>query len=125
MRVPQAPRGAAAPGPPQALSRALRPYQFFLAEHARTLLSRSDGEAHPACVFHSVAELKQAIREYIDEHNRKPKPYLWTAKARDILEKVKRAWTKLRAGGFVPKSGKFAALDSIDLRLAAEGSSDS
>jgi transposase len=76
-------------------------------------------------VFHSVAELQQAIREYIDEHNRKPKPYLWTAKARDILEKVKRAWTKLRAGGFVPKSGKFAALDSIDLRLAAAGSSDS
>src|ERR1017187_476038 len=76
-------------------------------------------------VFHSVAELQQALREYIDEHNRKPKPYLWTANARDILEKVKRAWTKLRAGGFVPKSGKFAALDSIDLRLAAEGSSDS
>src|ERR1017187_1567328 len=57
-----------------------------------------------AHLFHSVAELQQAIREYIDEHNRKPKPYLGTAKARDILEKVKRAWTKLRAGGFVPKS---------------------
>jgi transposase len=76
-------------------------------------------------VFHNVAELQQAIREYIDEHNQKPKPYLWTAKARDILEKVKRAWAKLRAGGFVPKSGKFAALDSIDRRLAPEGSSDS
>jgi transposase len=70
-------------------------------------------------VFHSVAELHQAIREYIDEHNKKPKPYLWTAQARDILEKVKRAWMKLRAGGFVPKSRKFAALDSIDHRLAA------
>jgi transposase len=71
-------------------------------------------------VFHSVAELQQAIREYIDEHNKKPKPYLWTAQARDILEKVKRAWMKLRAGGFVPKSRKFAALDSIDRRLATE-----
>ena len=76
-------------------------------------------------VFPSVAELQQAIREYIDEHNRKPKPYLWTAKARDILEKVKRVWTKLRAGGFVPKSGNFVALDSIDRCLAAPGSSDS
>jgi hypothetical protein len=76
-------------------------------------------------VFHSVAELQQAIREYIDEHNRKPKPYLWTAKARDILEKVKRAWMKLRADGFVPKSGKFVALDSIDHRLATEGSAAS
>jgi transposase len=71
-------------------------------------------------VFHSVVELQQAIRNYIDEHNRKPTPYLWTAKARDILEKVKRAWMKLRDGGFVPKSGKFAALDSIDRRLAME-----
>jgi len=76
-------------------------------------------------VFHSVAELQQAIREYIDEHNKKPKPYLWTAKARDILEKVKRAWMKLSAGGFVPKSRKFAALDSIDRRLAAKASADS
>src|ERR1017187_2508481 len=48
LRGPQGPRGADVAGPPQALSRALRPYQFFLAEHARTLLSRSDGEAHPA-----------------------------------------------------------------------------
>jgi len=71
-------------------------------------------------VFHSVAELQQSIREYIDEHNKKPKLYLWTAKATDILEKVKRAWAKLRASGFVPKNGKFAALDSIDRRLAAE-----
>jgi transposase len=71
-------------------------------------------------VFHSVAELQQAIREYIDEHNQKPKPYLWTAQARDILEKVKRAWAKLQASGFVPKNGKFAALTSIDHRLAAE-----
>jgi transposase len=71
-------------------------------------------------VFHSVAELQQVIREYIDQHNQKPKPYLWTAQARDILEKVKRAWAKLRASGFVPKNGKFAALTSIDRRLAAE-----
>jgi hypothetical protein len=75
-------------------------------------------------VFHSVADLQQAIRVYIDEHNRKPKPCLWTAKATDILDKVKRAWMKLPAGGFVPKSGKFIALDSIARRLAAEGSSD-
>jgi len=76
-------------------------------------------------VFHSVAELQPAVREYIDGPNRKPTPYLWTAKARDILEKGKRAWMKLRASGFMPKSRKFAALDSIDRRLAAADSSDS
>jgi transposase len=71
-------------------------------------------------VFHSVAELQEVIRQYIDEHNRAPKPYIWTAKARDILEKVQRAWVKLRASGFVPKNKTFAALASIERRLAAE-----
>jgi len=71
-------------------------------------------------VFHDVSELQQAIGRYIDRHNQKPKPYLWTAKATDILEKVKRAWAALRAGGYVPKNQKFAALQSIDRRLSAE-----
>jgi transposase len=71
-------------------------------------------------VFHSVSELEQAIRRYIDRHNQKPKPFLWTAKARDILEKVKRAWAALRARGYVPKNHKFAALQSIDRRLSAQ-----
>src|ERR1022692_3160721 len=72
LRGPQGPRGADVAGPPQALSRALRPYQFFLAEHARTLLSRSDGEAHQRGVFHSVAELQQAIREYMTNTTASP-----------------------------------------------------
>jgi transposase len=42
-------------------------------------------------VFHNVEELLESIGEYIDNHNRQPKPFLWTAKASDILEKVKRA----------------------------------
>lgn len=70
-------------------------------------------------VFHAVSDLQQAIGRYIDRHNQKPKPYLWTAKATDILEKVKRAWAALRARGYVPKNQKFAALQSIDRRLGA------
>jgi transposase len=42
-------------------------------------------------VFHSVLELEQAIHAYLDHHNQQPKPFIWTAKATDILEKVKRA----------------------------------
>jgi transposase len=42
-------------------------------------------------VFRNVEELLEAIGEYIDNHNRQPKPFIWTAKASDILEKVKRA----------------------------------
>lgn len=46
-------------------------------------------------VFHSVPELEQAIYAYLDQHNQHPKPFIWTAKAGDILEKVKRARTAL------------------------------
>ncbi len=42
-------------------------------------------------VFHNVGELVTAIGNYIAQHNKKPKPFIWTAKAADILEKVKRA----------------------------------
>lgn len=41
--------------------------------------------------FRDVEELVTAIGDYIDQHNRSPKPFVWTAKAADILEKVKRA----------------------------------
>jgi hypothetical protein len=36
-----------------------------------------------------------AIGEYIDGHNQNPKPFIWTAKAKDILEKVTRAQNAL------------------------------
>jgi transposase len=42
-------------------------------------------------VFRSVEELIIAIDQYIGRHNENPKPFIWTAKAADILEKVKRA----------------------------------
>ena len=46
-------------------------------------------------VFHDVEELTMAIGEYIDKHNQSPKPFIWTAKATDILEKVKRSRSSL------------------------------
>jgi transposase len=42
-------------------------------------------------VFRDVEELIVGIGDYIDQHNSSPKPFIWTAKASDILEKVKRA----------------------------------
>ena len=41
--------------------------------------------------FRSVEQLVEAIRAYIQEHNGDPQPFVWTAKAEDILEKVRRA----------------------------------
>jgi transposase len=45
--------------------------------------------------FDSVENLIKAIQDYIATHNKAPKPFIWTAKATDILEKVKRARTTL------------------------------
>lgn len=41
--------------------------------------------------FQSVADLTATIQQYLDNHNEKPKPVVWTAKASDILQKVTRA----------------------------------
>lgn len=41
-------------------------------------------------VFKSITDLEKVIEEYIAGHNTDPKPFIWTAKASDILEKVKR-----------------------------------
>jgi transposase len=42
-------------------------------------------------VFQSVEQLITAIGGFIDEHNNDPRPFVWTAKAEDILDKVRRA----------------------------------
>jgi transposase len=41
-------------------------------------------------VFTSVADLQAAIRSYIREHNRSPKPFVWTKPADLILAKLSR-----------------------------------
>ena len=41
--------------------------------------------------FTSVPQLVTAISDYIDEHNENPLPYIWTAEADAIIEKVGRA----------------------------------
>jgi hypothetical protein len=46
-------------------------------------------------VFQDLEQLILALGEYIDGHNENPKPFIWTAKASDILEKVTRAKTAL------------------------------
>jgi transposase len=46
-------------------------------------------------VFTSVPELVVAIDEYIAHYNMKPTPFIWTKSARDILQKVIRANSRL------------------------------
>lgn len=49
-------------------------------------------------VFRDLEELIMAVESYIDRHNEKPKPFIWTAAARDILGKVTRARRSLNKG---------------------------
>ena len=46
-------------------------------------------------VFRSVPELIATINHYVTLHNKNPKPFVWTAKANDILQKVIRANQRL------------------------------
>lgn len=46
-------------------------------------------------VFHSVDELKAAIRQYLEHRNANPKTYRWTASPETILAKVDKAKEKL------------------------------
>jgi transposase len=48
-------------------------------------------------VFRSIVELIEALDAYVDEHNVHPKPFIWTAKASDILAKVVRAQAVLKS----------------------------
>jgi transposase len=41
--------------------------------------------------FTSVPDLEKAIMDYLEHHNADPKPFVWTASASAILEKVARA----------------------------------
>ena len=42
-------------------------------------------------VFQDLEQPINARGDYIDRHNKNRKPFIWTAKASDILEKVTRA----------------------------------
>ena len=55
----------------------------FFAEITRKRIRRG--------AFKSVAELKRAIMDYLENHNANPKPFVWTKSAGQILEKVARA----------------------------------
>jgi transposase len=60
----------------------LNQVERFFAEITRRRIRRG--------TFTHVRELEQAIHDYLKHHNRKPKPFVWTATAHTILNKVKR-----------------------------------
>src|SRR6267142_2534550 len=45
---------------------------------------------NPRWVFNSIAELEDAIRRYIRDHNGNAKPFVWTKTAKEIFDKIDR-----------------------------------
>jgi transposase len=60
----------------------LNQVERFFAEITRRRIRRG--------TFTHVRELEQAIHDYLKDHNRESKPFVWTAKASTILGKVRR-----------------------------------
>jgi len=56
--------------------------ESFFASLTRRRLQRG--------VFRSLVDLQAAINRYLGEHNRKPKPFVWTADPDRIIEKLNR-----------------------------------
>jgi transposase len=50
-------------------------------------------------VFTSVPQLERAIADYLAEHNANPKPFVWTADADSILERLKRVCERTSDSG--------------------------
>ena len=50
-------------------------------------------------VFTSVRQLENAIDEYLAEHNKDPKPFVWTADADSILDRIKRVCERTSDSG--------------------------
>jgi transposase len=62
----------------------------FFAEITRKRLRRG--------TFRSVPALIAAIRTYVREHNKDPRPFIWTASASAILRKIKHCKEALETG---------------------------
>ena len=65
----------------------LNAVETFFAKLARRRLKRGS--------FHSLVALQEAINRYLEEHNRSPRPFVWTADPDAIVEKVRRAYHAL------------------------------
>lgn len=63
--------------------------KFLVVESGGALVAEITRKQIRRGVFHSVAELIAVIEQYIKHNNRNPKPFIWTKRVDEILEKVR------------------------------------
>ena len=61
-----------------------------------TISRRSRPSASGAASSRAWGQLQKAIRDYLDQHNAEPKPFVWTKPADSILANEARALSQLR-----------------------------
>jgi len=86
-------------GKTQTLHPALHADVLLLDQPRRAALRRITRQRIRRGVFHDVAELKAAIDEWIEHRNQDPQPFMWTATAKTILVKHRRAKKVLAKAG--------------------------
>jgi transposase len=69
----------------------LNAVETFFAKLAKRRLRRGS--------FPSLVALQEAINRFVEEHNRHPRPFIWTADPEAIVEKVRRAYHALASMG--------------------------
>jgi transposase len=69
----------------------LNAVETFFAKLSRRRLKRGS--------FPSLVALQEAINRFVEEHNRDPRPFVWTADPGAVVEKVRRAYHALAALG--------------------------
>ena len=69
----------------------LNAVETFFAKLTRRRLRRG--------TFCSLVALQEAINRFVAEHNRNPRPFVWTADPEAIVEKVRRAYHALASVG--------------------------
>ena len=68
------------------------PTSCFWANAVETFFASLTSQRLQRGAFHSLVDLQAAINRYLGEHNRKPKPFVWTADPDRIIEKVNRGY---------------------------------
>src|SRR5271157_2546521 len=91
LRHPQDAGREALVGTTQTLHTALHADILLLAQPRQRLFAEITRQRIRRGTFNDVTELKTAIDEWIEHRNQNPKPFKWTASAKSILAKHRRA----------------------------------
>ena len=121
LRRPQASQSARLARPPSALDLSFHPDLVLLGQCRRRLFRHPTRRRLQRGVFRSLVDLQAAINRYLGEHNRKPKPFVWTADPDRIIEKVNRGYQVIASDHSHVRLFQYQANESVAFFQALTG----